>query len=1111
MNTHNNNNNNNTTDGSVSSVTPILKTQQQQEEVDDETKETKVKIEIKNEIKTEDEVKDEVKDEDIDEDIDEDKDKEDKEESHVDYEFVIDIDDNNDDDNNDNNNDEEISDKLLISCMDSVEKNHRKVTFVRLFVKYKSFIANSMPNNELKIAFQSILDSAVQRKVVERLVNESDPSDVTYRQAMMTPKMTATGDQRKRKQTLTVRSDFSDGVDGGGGVGGSDGQQTGDIIGDDNKKDVKRPKLLCDNTSIDSESMVSSNNNNNNNNNNDSNGRTKMITTDDNTDDDLNSDLSKHLYSMQSIVNDDHMWDISADNYGYTTTTTTNNNNNNNNKSLSLKKSSTISLSSSATTTPLLAKSLSSQSSTTSSSLSSSSSSSSSSATTRSSPISKLQHKYKIQRQLCHTKKLAAAAASAAVTTGKAVVNNNNKSSSGGKDSSNNRLNNKHKNLNAKQQQQRKPRVSGGGGGGTAGKKPQINDDYRHWVCETLPRRTPFIGQIGDRVVYMMDAHQVYMKFPFMDLQDEYRLFKCSLDDIRRSVPEAAIIGEIHARILGIKFLQKHNIQFTLIQLETVDYLNTGSHQQFTVLYRPMAGIYDFLVLEKFHSDCQLMKSWSAGNEFKTIFRKSNGTYSWWFGRVVQCPSIFDQNYPQSAYNSVRVRFNYGDEDNLSPWDIYDVGDQERDRSIKYGLPVKRQHLLDTNYRPYLREWPEVDGVDLPLWRYHECRRIYKTLSAIDSRIDAKLVNSLQDYYQALPYFAYPITPAIIRERLNNMFYRRKEAIGYDLKLMRDNCRLFTHATDDWRKLLDQLCQLYLDVITDTRATDENCDEYVGKYEQLPRRSQSEISEEAAVAAAAAIDIEYIRGDGPPVLPSCGVGGGGGNSSSCESKKLKSKKNKSKQTKPRPKQSSVGGGGGGNSISCESKKLKSKKNKSKQTKPRPRQSSGGGGGGSSVDIPLERTDRTDSKKWKQDSQKFIDEMLKKDDTLPFRQPVDTNEFPQYLTVIHNPIDLSTIQKKLDSDIYMNPKDMRQDLRLMYENARVFNKNPRSRIRLITKELAKWSETKLREIIVDWDRVYAYERKLKSKQSATSTGLSTIRVREPIARQDLWGFKDDQYF
>jgi len=58
---------------------------------------------------------------------------------------------------------------------------------------------------------------------------------------------------------------------------------------------------------------------------------------------------------------------------------------------------------------------------------------------------------------------------------------------------------------------------------------------------------------------------------------------------------------------------------------------------------------------------------------------------------------------------------------------------------------------------------------------------------------------------------------------------------------------------------------------------------------------------------------------------------------------------------------------------------------------------------------------------------------------PFREPVDTTDVKDYLNVISNPIDLSTIEKRVrKGDWYKTMQMLRGDLLLIVSNCKKFN-------------------------------------------------------------------------
>jgi len=52
---------------------------------------------------------------------------------------------------------------------------------------------------------------------------------------------------------------------------------------------------------------------------------------------------------------------------------------------------------------------------------------------------------------------------------------------------------------------------------------------------------------------------------------------------------------------------------------------------------------------------------------------------------------------------------------------------------------------------------------------------------------------------------------------------------------------------------------------------------------------------------------------------------------------------------------------------------------------------------------------------------------------PFLLPVSTDDEPPYYDVIKRPMDLSTMESKLEADAYATPEDFIRDARLMLQN------------------------------------------------------------------------------
>jgi len=66
-------------------------------------------------------------------------------------------------------------------------------------------------------------------------------------------------------------------------------------------------------------------------------------------------------------------------------------------------------------------------------------------------------------------------------------------------------------------------------------------------------------------------------------------------------------------------------------------------------------------------------------------------------------------------------------------------------------------------------------------------------------------------------------------------------------------------------------------------------------------------------------------------------------------------------------------------------------------------------------------------------------MYREEESIHFRYPVDVNIAPDYFSIIKNPMDLSTINKKLRNLEYKDPWQYINDVWLMFENAWLYNR------------------------------------------------------------------------
>ncbi|RKP06867.1 Bromodomain-containing protein, partial [Thamnocephalis sphaerospora] len=71
---------------------------------------------------------------------------------------------------------------------------------------------------------------------------------------------------------------------------------------------------------------------------------------------------------------------------------------------------------------------------------------------------------------------------------------------------------------------------------------------------------------------------------------------------------------------------------------------------------------------------------------------------------------------------------------------------------------------------------------------------------------------------------------------------------------------------------------------------------------------------------------------------------------------------------------------------------------------------------------------------------ILNRLLSKNESGPFQMPVDPIALgiPDYVQIVKNPMDFSTIGQKLDTGRYTSLKGFVADIRLIFDNCRLYN-------------------------------------------------------------------------
>lgn len=126
---------------------------------------------------------------------------------------------------------------------------------------------------------------------------------------------------------------------------------------------------------------------------------------------------------------------------------------------------------------------------------------------------------------------------------------------------------------------------------------------------------------------------------------------------------------------------------------------------------------------------------------------------------------------------------------------------------------------------------------------------------------------------------------------------------------------------------------------------------------------------------------------------------------------------------------------------------------------------------------------------------ILDKLQKKDIYGVYAEPVDPEELPDYHEVIKNPMDFSTVRKKLGSDKYVTFEQFEHDVFLICENAMQYNSSDTIYFKqaFSIQELARRKFQRLRNEL-DYP-----EKELKVEEKITSNSFPKKQIKKPISR------------
>ncbi|XP_073808252.1 bromodomain and WD repeat-containing protein 3 isoform X3 [Danio rerio] len=345
------------------------------------------------------------------------------------------------------------------------------------------------------------------------------------------------------------------------------------------------------------------------------------------------------------------------------------------------------------------------------------------------------------------------------------------------------------------------------------------------WIMETIPRRSPFVPQMGDELIYFRQGHQAYVRAVS-------RAKAYSINPQKQPWNRLNLRDQESVKVVGIKY-EVGPPTLCCLKLAILD-LTSGkmTNESFSLKYHDMPDVIDFLVLQQFYNEAK-ERNWQPGQRFRSIIDDA-----WWFGSL-ECQEPFESEYPDSLFQCYIVRWDNGEREKMSPWDIEPIPEEaplpEEDGD---SVPVTEDELQALLYSPQEGEW----GLHT---RDEECERVITAIDQLLTLDVAKAFSNpvnLREYPLYCTVVAYLTDLSTIRTRLVHRFYRRISALMWEVRYIEHNARTFNEPQSPIVTAAKTVSDVLLRFIRD-----QNCTDILDLYNKMKSEFSSEEDEEETV------------------------------------------------------------------------------------------------------------------------------------------------------------------------------------------------------------------------------------------------------------------------
>ncbi|CAG9530357.1 unnamed protein product [Cercopithifilaria johnstoni] len=321
--------------------------------------------------------------------------------------------------------------------------------------------------------------------------------------------------------------------------------------------------------------------------------------------------------------------------------------------------------------------------------------------------------------------------------------------------------------------------------------------DFPRWMRLTQPLRFPYIAQIGDEVVYFRQGHEFYLHA--VETRGLYHV-------THRLKPLAQLNAEEFCIVEEIRYLRKP-YRLTAVKLAQTNAAGIRTGLIFSVKFHDMENVPDFIILRHLYDE-SVARRYQPGTRIEIILDNH-----WWTGTIDKKEVHDEENYPRSNWYCLTVRWDTGEDEKMSPWDV-----QPQQPSRRSGIASEEDQVLFSQYPVNERDWMgAVEGISACSERIIDAVRSLEDEPHI--KPFAAPVN-LTEYPDYLWDVDYPIDLSTIVERVKNRFYRRLASLEQDIRYIAINARLFNQPNSEIVRNSRVLVETLIRYLNDAQYTD---------------------------------------------------------------------------------------------------------------------------------------------------------------------------------------------------------------------------------------------------------------------------------------------------